>query len=363
MSGVDSEIAFATTGTRKCLFGENRQIKEICDVVRKVARSNGPVLIRGESGTGKEILAAAIHSQGPRSEKPFLAVNSGAIPPELFESELFGHLKGSFTGADRDKKGRFDEASGGSLFLDEIGDMPLFQQVKLLRVLQTGEVQAVGEGRAHKVDVRVITATNKNLEEMVRNGTFREDLYFRLNLFVISIPALRERPEDILPLANIFMKRIAESQGMGKSPRMSGEAEKVVKDYSWPGNVRELENAVHYGITMCDGDIIRLNDLPDSVRSGRSPFHEGASLKTLEYSGNHFRPAVDGASKAPVPDAGDPFAIDRGNPGAILPLETMEKTYVLRVYGVLKGNKTKTARALGISLRSLQMKLKSWGAG
>lgn len=328
---MDQHEEWKQAGTSRCLFGENSQIKEICEVVKRIARSNGPVLIRGASGTGKEILAAAIHHQSPREGKPFVTVNSGAIPGELFESELFGHLKGSFTGADRDRKGKFTEADTGTLFLDEIGDMPLLHQVKLLRVLQNGEVQSVGAAHPHRVDVRVIAATNRNLEEMVVAGRFREDLYFRLNLFPLVIPPLSERREDILPLAEQFVRTFAASQNMTVSPRFHPVAEQLLLEYSWPGNIRELENVVHYAVTFSeDGEILPVH-LPDSVRMGRSPF----------------------AAKPDVPSVEE----------EILPLGEMERRYILAALQKLNGNRTRTARKLGISLRGLQGKLKEWNAG
>lgn len=349
----------AVTGTRRCLFGENHQIKGICEIVRKVARSRGPVLIRGESGTGKEVLAAAIHGQSPRSAGPFLAVNAGAIPAELFESELFGAIKGAFTGADRDRRGRFDEADGGTLFLDEVGDMPLLQQVKLLRVLQSGEIHPVGAPRPHRVDTRVVTATNRNLESMVREGTFREDLYFRLNLFVITIPPLRERREDILPLARILAGRFAGEQGLGE-PVFTADAEKLLTTYSWPGNIRELENALHYAVTMAEGDRLMPWHLPDAVRSGRSPFQALAGSEasaSVQDSATLPGPAMANGQPHPpqAPLASSP------TPDLSLPLAEVEKRHILAVYDAHSQNKTHAARALGISVRSLQLKLAAWG--
>ena len=328
----------AAVGTSRCLFGENRQIKQICEIVRKVARSTGPVLIRGESGTGKEILAQAIHLQGPRAGKPFIAVNAAAIPRELFESELFGHQKGSFTGADRDRTGRFDEADGGTLFLDEIGDMAPEHQVKLLRVLQTGEVQPVGAARSHRVETRVVAATNQDLETLVEEGRFREDLYFRINLFPLTIPPLRDRREDILPLARHFAAGFARQQGWEGEVRLAPEVETLLTAYSWPGNIRELENCLHFAVTMMDGGTVGLGDLPDHVRLCQAPF------------------AVKGGG----PSAGSGGSLPR-EAGEVRSLAEVERAYVLAAYAALERNKTQTAKRLGISLRSLQMKLKEWG--
>lgn len=340
----------AVTGTRRCLFGENHQIKGICEIVRKVARSRGPVLIRGESGTGKEVLAAAIHGQSPRSGGPFLAVNAGAIPAELFESELFGATKGAFTGADRDRLGRFDDADGGTLFLDEVGDMPLLQQVKLLRVLQSGEIHAVGASRPHRVDTRVVTATNRNLEAMVREGTFREDLYFRLNLFVITIPPLRERREDILPLARILAGRFAAEQKVSE-PGFTAEAEMLLTAYSWPGNIRELENAVHYAVTMAEGERLSPWHLPDAVRLGRSPFLSTSDAAPMPAPENET-PPIPSPANGTFPAQSD----------LSLPLAEVERRHILAVYEAHSRNKTHAAKALGISVRSLQLKLAAWGA-
>ncbi|RCK78166.1 MAG: Response regulator of zinc sigma-54-dependent two-component system [Candidatus Ozemobacter sibiricus] len=386
-------------GTSRCLFGENGQIKQICEIVRKIARSSGVALIRGESGTGKEILAQAIHLQSPRAHRPFIAVNAGAIPPDLFESELFGHRKGSFTGADRDRPGRFDEADGGTLFLDEIGDLALAHQVKLLRVLQTGEVQPVGESRPHRVDTRVVAATNRDLEALVREGKFREDLYFRLNLFTLTIPPLRERREDILPLARHFVRAFAQQQGRAEPPRLDPEVERLLLEYPWPGNIRELENCLHFAVTMADGDLITLADLPEHVRLCQAPFTPlSAASSSATSSSAAGGPATLGPgaarSTAATPSVVLPGAASPGpeptpapslnpssNPGTapcpttlgmtglalparpeeILPLAKVERTYVLAAYAATGRNKTQTARRLGISLRSLQMKLKAWG--
>ncbi len=374
----------AALGTSRCLFGENGQIKQICEIVRKIARSSGVALIRGESGTGKEILAQAIHLQGPRAGRPFLAVNAGAIPPDLFESELFGHRKGSFTGADRDRAGRFDEADGGTLFLDEIGDLAPAHQVKLLRVLQTGEVQPVGESRPHRVDTRVVAATNRDLEALVREGKFREDLYFRLNLFTLTIPPLRERREDILPLAHHFARAFAQQQGRPDGPRLAPEVERLLLEYPWPGNIRELENCLHFAVTMADGDLVTLADLPDHVRLCQAPFAPvtaGGTSTSAAGSPAGARPGARASPPLPTDppprqppavspredSAPCPTSLPRAGlafptrPEEILPLDKVERTYVLAAFAAAGRNKTQTARRLGMSLRSLQMKLKEWG--
>ncbi len=331
-SRTPGEDFLAITGTSRCLFGNDQEIRKICDIVRKVSRSSGPVLIRGESGTGKEVLAAAIHHQSKRAQEPFIAVNCAAIPRDLFESELFGHIRGSFTGADRDRSGKFDFAHRGTLFLDEIGDLPIFHQAKLLRVLQSGEITPVGGNQGHKVDVRIVSATNKNLEEMVHSGTFREDLYFRLNLFSLVIPPLRERVDDILPLAKKFLAKFALEQERGE-PTFSSEAEKLMKSYPWPGNIRELENAVHFALTMASDIEIRITDLPETVRTCRSPFPREAPPPRASEAGHGIRS-----------------------------LKEVEKDYILAALEKMLGNRSRTARALGISVRSLQKKLSLWNS-
>ncbi|MBF0498853.1 MAG: sigma-54-dependent Fis family transcriptional regulator [Candidatus Riflebacteria bacterium] len=344
-----ADAILAITGTRRCLFGENHQIKEICEVVRKVARSRGPVLIRGESGTGKEVLASAIHTQSPRANGPFLAVNAAAIPAELFESELFGHIKGSFTGADRDRIGRFEEASGGTLFLDEVGDMPLSQQAKLLRVLQCGEIHPVGASRPRRVDTRVVTATNRDLEKLVQESRFREDLYFRLSLFVITIPPLRERRDDIIALARIFTNRFAGEQGLTPQPFLTPETEAKLRDYSWPGNIRELENAIHYAVTMAENEEVTPFHLPDAVRLGRSPFHITADQSSTPAITDN-PPEIRNENNAVVLPASS----------TALPLAEVERRHILSVLEAFGGNRTHAAKSLGISIRGLRVKLNAY---
>lgn len=353
-------------GTRQCLFGENHQIKQICEVVRKIARSSGTVLIRGESGTGKEVLAKAIHNQSPRANFPFLAINAAAIPPELFESELFGHTKGSFTGADKDKPGKFDEANNGTLFLDEIGDLAINHQVKLLRVLQTGEVLPVGANKPHKVNTRVIAATNKNLEQLVKEGKFREDLYFRLNLFSITIPPLRDRKDDILPLAYHFLKIFLKQQNRSLPNRFTQEVEKLLLEYSWPGNIRELENCIHFAVTMCETECVEIHDLPEHIRLCRSPFtltaHAVSKSKNLpDINLNQTSHNLGFSSNSQTSsNSNQPIIKLPTLESEIKNLSEIEKIYILAAYKAANYNKSRAAKLLGISLRSLQMKIKKW---
>ncbi len=236
----------------------------VLDLVRKVAATDAAVLIHGESGTGKELIARALHESSPRRGGAFVAINCGALPEGLLESELFGHVRGAFTGAERNKRGLFEEASGGSLFLDEISETTQALQVKLLRALQEGEVRRVGDNHPIKVTGRLITATNKDLAQLVKDGRFREDLYYRLKVFPIHIPPLRERPEDILPLAEHFLRKARKKLG-AKASRFSPEAADALLRHAWPGNVRELEHAVERSLIMASGVAVEAEDLPPEL--------------------------------------------------------------------------------------------------
>jgi DNA-binding NtrC family response regulator len=273
-------------------------------------------MITGESGTGKELVARAIHYASPRASAAFVPVNCGGIPEGLLESELFGHVKGAFTGATETRAGFFQTADGGTIFLDEIGDTTLSMQTKLLRVLQNKEVTMVGSSRTRKVDVRVLAATNKDLTGLVRKGQFREDLYFRLNVISVAIPALRERGDDVLLLAHHFAKKYAREYGK-PSPQFSDHVLQVLKNYDWPGNVRELENVMQRLVVMTDGDHIEVPDLPSLMR----------------YS------ALKGAG------------FDRS-------LAEVEAEYVRNVLASVDGNKTRAAEILGIDRKTLREKLK-----
>jgi DNA-binding NtrC family response regulator len=247
------------------IVGNSPAMQKVFSRISRVTNTESTVLVLGESGTGKELVAKAIHFNGPRKDKPFIAVNCAAIPETLLESELYGHLKGSFTGAIRDKIGKFEAANCGTIFLDEIGTMPMHLQTKLLRVLQEQEVEKIGSTRPVKLDVRVISATNINLEEEVKKGNFREDLFYRLNVIPIVIPPLRERVEDILALSKYFIEKYCAEM---KRPVMtiSKEALETLELYHWPGNVRELENMVERIVALTDGDSITLQDIPANIR-------------------------------------------------------------------------------------------------
>jgi len=245
------------------------QMHKVLDLVRKVAATEATVLIQGESGTGKELIARAIHENSPRRNGAFVAINCGALPEGLLESELFGHVKGSFTGADRNKRGLFEEASGGTLFLDEISETTPALQVKLLRALQEGEIRRVGDNHPIKVSGRLVTATNKDLTKLVKEGKFRDDLYYRLKVFPIEIPPLRERTEDILPLAEHFLRK-AKKKISGKATRFAPEAAESLKAYAWPGNVRELEHAIERLLIMASDAFISSEDIPPEIRSSQT---------------------------------------------------------------------------------------------
>src|SRR5213080_3046693 len=306
------------------LVGRSYAFIEVMKQVGRVAPTNLPVLLTGESGTGKELVASAIHQRSGRANQPFVAVNCGAIPSELIEAELFGHTKGSFTGADRDRSGLWEEADGGTVFLDEITETNLSFQVKLLRVLQEGEIRRVGSNQTQKVDVRVIAASNRDVEGEVKAGRFREDLFYRLNAVAIILPPLRERREDIPPLAQSFAERV-----FSFSPvvTFAPDTLRLLEQYAWPGNIRELENAVVHAAAMSDGTI-RVKDLPERVRN---------------YSPN-LSPAV----------AQDGHAV----PENWVPLATVEGEYVARVLEHTGGNKQAAARVLRVDRKTLDRMIK-----
>jgi len=251
------------------IIGSSPSMQKVFNRMKRIIKTDSTVLVMGESGTGKEVVAKAIHFNGHRRDKPFIAVHCGAIPENLLESELFGHIKGAFTGAVKDKIGKFEAADQGTIFLDEIGTMPMHLQTKLLRVLQEQEVERVGSNRSIKLDVRVLSATNQNLQEEVKAGNFRDDLYYRLNVIPLNLPPLRDRVEDILPLIKHFLQKNCKEM---KRPMMSldKEALEALELYHWPGNVRELENIVERTVALTEGDHITLDDLPSAIRMAAS---------------------------------------------------------------------------------------------
>jgi DNA-binding NtrC family response regulator len=256
----DHEMSGASTAANG-IVARSRAMLRVMSLIENLSRSDATVLITGESGTGKEVIARALHARSPRRNAPFVAVNCGALPADLLESEMFGHVRGAFTGAVRDRAGRFDIASGGTLFLDEVGDLPLPLQVKLLRVLQNGTFERVGESTSRTSHARIVAATNIDLQTAVAQHRFRDDLYYRLRVVPIEIPPLRERREDIEPLARALLARVAARQG--RSLRLSPDAMRRLLDHDWPGNARELENALEYAVAVCRGQTILPEDLPE----------------------------------------------------------------------------------------------------
>lgn len=273
---ADLKQELQQTKTSGEIVTRSDKMRKVIDVALQVAAGNIAVLIEGESGTGKELLSHLIHENSPRKEHPFVVVNCAALAEQLLDSELFGHVKGSFTGATKDRQGRFEAADGGSIFLDEIGEVPQQTQVKLLRFLQSKEYERVGETSTHKVDVRVIAATNKNLEDAAKAGTFREDLFYRLNAVTLKLPPLRERMEDIPLLVTHFLRKF------GSGSELSQEAFTALKKYSWKGNVRELENVIERAVLLAHGGEIQLQHLPEQFQQLGTSFSNVLSLEEME---------------------------------------------------------------------------------
>ncbi|HEU5394572.1 MAG TPA: sigma-54 dependent transcriptional regulator [Candidatus Methylomirabilis sp.] len=301
-------------------IGKSKRFLEVLKLAEHVAPTESTVLIQGESGTGKEVIARYIHNLSNRADGPFLSINCGALPENLLESELFGHVKGSFTGAVRDKQGLFAAARGGSFFLDEVGEMPASLQVKLLRVLQEREAIPVGATEPIPVDVRIIAATNRDLEEEIRRGNFRSDLFYRLNVIAINLPPLRERRDDLLLLIESFLQSLAQETG-GEAKALSSEALDAVMVYEWPGNVRELENALEHAVVLSRGNLIEASSLPERITKRRK----------------------------------EPLVAERSyrNPT----LEVIERAYIMWVLQAEGGNKTRAAEVLGIDPSTLYRKL------
>jgi two-component system response regulator PilR (NtrC family) len=306
------------------LLGQHESIRNLRVLIERLARSQAPVHIAGESGTGKERVAQMIHKQGPRSQAPFMPVNCGAIPTELMESEFFGHVKGSFTGAVRDKQGLFQSAEGGTLFLDEVADLPLHMQVKLLRAVQERAVRPVGAETEVPVNVRIISATHKNLNDLVNQGAFRQDLYYRLNVIEVRTPPLRERADDIPLLSEHILTRMARDNGLDAPPKLDAAAQRQLREYSFPGNVRELENILERAITLCDGKVIAATDL-------------------------QLRPS------APVQFSS---AVNSENAALGEHIEEIEKRAIREALEKARYNKTRAAELLGMSFRSLRYRIK-----
>jgi DNA-binding NtrC family response regulator len=321
------------------LVGRSPEMEKMYRILSKVAYSTHPVLILGESGTGKELVARSIHFNGPHAAKPFVPVDCGSLAPSLIESELFGHVKGAFTGADRNKEGLLAAADGGTVFLDEIGELPLDLQAKLLRALQEKEVRPVGATQTRPISARVLAATNRDLATMVEQGRFRKDLYFRLNVVNLRIPPLRDRREDIAPLAMHFLEQMEKDREEKRS--FSDTTLRVMAEYDWPGNVRELENAVERACALSSGPVLHMGDLPTQLQNFR--LQQGPSARVLDDPEPEFG-AMTGAAR-----------------GGIVSIAEMEKQAILETIRQLKGDKLMAAKLLGIGKTTLYRKLKEYG--
>lgn len=310
----------------RSIIGESKEIKDVVQLALKSAKHDTTILITGESGTGKELFARGIQLASQRKEKPFLSVNCGAIPRELLESEFFGYEKGAFTGADQKKNGIFEDANGGTLFLDEIGELPIELQVKLLRVLQEQEIRPLGASSSKKINVRIIGATAKNLEEEVEKGTFRKDLYYRLNIIVLTLPPLRNRQEDITELAKHFVRKYSKKAGL-PPPKLSKDTLQALYRYNWPGNVRELENCMERAVVLCEKDLILPTDLPFNSIDSKGRNSDAEMFQTT--------------------------SLKRGK-------EEMEIYLIKRALQETAGNKSQAAKLLEVSYPSLLNKLKDY---
>ncbi len=347
-------ISEAGSGATR-LIGESAPMQALRAQIGKLARSQAPIYVSGESGSGKEVAARLIHEQGPRAEGPFVPVNCGAIPSELMESEFFGHLKGSFTGAVADKAGLFEAAAGGTLFLDEVADLPLSMQVKLLRAIQEKSVRPVGSAEERPTDVRILSATHKDLAGEVAAGRFRQDLYYRLNVIELPMPSLRERPSDITLLAEQILERLAADYGSDK-PALSGEALATLEAYAFPGNVRELENVLERAFTLCEGNRIAPDDLQlgpaGDVLPTPAPLVEPATAAAAELP-------VETGEGVPEGAADEQLETIALAPGQSLEdyLETVEKKLITEALESTRWNKTAAAKKLGITFRALRYKL------
>ncbi|WP_266168431.1 sigma-54-dependent transcriptional regulator [Dyella subtropica] len=329
------------------LIGDSPAVQQVRATITKLARNQAPVYIAGESGVGKELVARLIHEQGPRANGPFVPVNCGAIPSELMESEFFGHRKGSFTGAVSDKEGLFQAANGGTLFLDEVAELPLHMQVKLLRAIQEKAVRSIGAREEIPVDVRILSATHKNLAALVEQGEFRQDLFYRINVIELRVPPLRERRGDVPLLSNYILRQLAAKSG-GAPGSLLPNAQQALEGYDFPGNVRELENILERAMAMCDGDQIDTIDLMLPQRTPRATEH--AASHTVNAHHSAATPAPNAPAPAPSADGGlDDY------------ISNIERTAIIKALEESRYNKTAAAKKLGITFRALRYKLKKLG--
>ncbi len=361
-----SERASDDDVVRKLVVGNTPPMRKVYDLVKKVAPTDSTVLIHGESGSGKELVARSFHAASHRAAGMFVAVNCSAFTDSLLESELFGHIRGAFTGAVEDRRGLFATADGGTLFLDEVADMSLSTQVKILRALEERRVLPVGGDREIPIDVRIIAATNKDLEREVQVGNFREDLFYRLNVIPVNLPALRERRDDIPLLAGHFLARYA--RAMGKTIRgIEEEAQRTLMEYSWPGNVRQLENVIQRHVALCDGEVIESIDL--SGKEGTvfmSPERVMGTRATNDYfsspSSHDDCSSVESSPEgALAPGAAAPMSIPDG--GIVLDdvMDEIERSFLIQALDRTDGNLTQAAKVLGMSYRSIRYKVKKLG--
>jgi two-component system response regulator PilR (NtrC family) len=336
----------ASTRTGTQLIGHAPTMERLREMILRVARSQAPVHIYGESGTGKELVARMIHGSGPRAEGPFVPVNCGAIPSELMESEFFGHKRGSFTGAVTDKVGLIPSAEGGTLFLDEVADLPLHMQVKLLRVIQEKTVRPIGEQREAPIDVRILSATHKNLADLVAQAKFREDLFYRINVIELRVPALRERSEDVPDLADAIVHRLSRRLGM-EPPTLTPDALSVLQNFQFPGNVRELENVLERALALCNQGRIDVGDLQlravPRADTAAPPTAEALSQMRTAAAPNHSPPGPE--TRAPLGDQ----------------LEDVERAAIVKALEQARYNKTAAAKALGMTFRALRYRIKKLG--
>jgi two-component system response regulator PilR (NtrC family) len=339
---VSSRIQKLDRRSRDRLLGDSPAMQKTRATIAKLARSQAPVYISGESGTGKELVARLIHDKGPRAHGPFVPVNCGAIPSELMESEFFGHKKGSFTGATTDKQGLFQAADGGTLFLDEVADLPLHMQVKLLRAIQEKSIRPIGASKEMPIDVRILSATHKQLAALVNDGKFRQDLFYRINVIEVHVPPLRDREDDINVLSDHILDKLTKDSGMQK-PALHNSAIEALNHYSFPGNVRELENILERAITLCENNVIKADDLNLLANTTIAATEPTASENCDELVSEelHIEP-------------GKSFSLEKQ-------LENIERTAILKALEKTKYNKTAAAKQLGMSFRSLRYRLKKLG--
>lgn len=345
-----SQLPTTKLPTESFIIGQSKAIQDLTRSIQKLARSQAPIYISGESGSGKELVARSIHELGPRAAKPFIAVNCGAIPRELMESEFFGHKKGSFTGAHQDKLGLFQAAEGGTLFFDEVADLPLDMQVKLLRAIQEKSIRPIGSAEELITDVRILCATHKSLETEVKEERFRQDLFYRLNVIQLSVAPLRQRREDIPLLAKYLLDKISHEMQL-PAPKLSADALQTLNDYPFPGNVRELENILERAFTLCENDVIDTDDLQLQVNS----YISNIITKNDGDNNRHITPSIDKNNRIDYParcaeyPSLDDYLLD------------VEKEILCNALEKVRWNKTLAAKKLGITFRSLRYRLQKLG--